>query len=694
MLPDRAPVAQEVRIYWNENRIPFIEAHSLNDLAVAQGVVHVHLRGAQLQLLRVVALGRLAKSFGPFAADIDHTIRIFQFGKNARAIASNMPPRTRQYVDHYLEGMNFAISAQNEAGMQWPTLKAAGIENEPWTMEELIAVWRLLATDVNWIRMYQAFTSEERPERAWAKSIEDARMQDAYDGGKRALANLFLSLSRSGSNSLALDGSRTKNGKPIIASDPHVGLTLPSLWFIVGLRAPGIEAVGLTIPGLPVIALGRSRHIAWGGTNMWGLSTALIGLDANDLAHAEKGEETIEIAGWPDRTIEIRNTEWGPVLSDSPLFASETDFAISWVGHSTGDEITTYLKILAASDCDEFRQAFSTWSVSAQNYLCADTAGNIQHILAYRKPNPGAEVEDLIRDKRDAFQSFTLPTELPFRKNPGEGYLSSANDAPTWADVPIGFFFSPGFRIDRMSELLAGQSQMGVEELRKLQLDPCSIAARQGRDALLRRLGEEATDAQAGKAARILAHWDGCYTQGSAGAQFYESVMASMRQELSLPPASGEQWQEVLAQWQKSNLNLGDLMEELASEEMTGWALKTVIQNPLGFLPGIGSAWRIQELAENGGSQTIYKRGFVFEDGAARVTYGADARHISDLSDPDANFFLLFGGEDGYMQSPTTTDQIERWRENRLIQVPLNADSIRSWKLTLLRPLTNASSPP
>ncbi|MCB1318600.1 MAG: penicillin acylase family protein, partial [Leptospiraceae bacterium] len=107
-----------------------------------------------------------------------------------------------------------------------------------------------------------------------------------------------------------------------------------------------------------------------------------------------------------------------------------------------------------------------------------------------------------------------------------------------------------------------------------------------------------------------------------------------------------------------------------------------------------GSAWRIQELAENGGSQTIYKRGFVFEDGAARVTYGADARHISDLSDPDANFFLLFGGEDGYMQSPTTTDQIERWGENRLIQVPLNADSIRSWKLTILRPLTNASGPP
>lgn len=717
LIPLSAPVERPVRIYWDDHRIPYIEAESETDLALGIGIVHAHLRGAQLEVFRRVSQGRLAESFGFLAADIDHTLRTMDLDRATKDIIEKMDPQTKAYAMAYVEGLNLTIRKQKEEGLRWPVLEALDMDQNLWTLQELVTVWRLFSVDVNWFRFYQALSAEDMvdPEKSWRNLKEQQSTVASYTNlpqKKRILAGIFLTLSRSGSNSLVVHGSRSTSGKPMIASDPHVGLALPPLWIIMGIKSPGIEAVGFTIPGLPILALGRSRHIAWGGTNMWGLSSALIRLDAKDLKDASSHTENLPIAYWPDREITIRNTQYGPVLSDAPVFDDIRErgyeFAFSWVGHGASDELTTYRRILKARNCEEFRQAFKTWAVSAQNYLCADAEGNIQHILAYRRPEPDTENGSLFRSTQETWKAFKTPVELPFRNNPEQGMLASANDEPEWSDVSVGFFFSPDARRKRMEQLVNEKGRVSIQDLMDLQKDTCSLLAMEGRDRLVELfkgagLFQESVESSS-RAADFPTHtaiiheleaWDGCYRNGSRGPLIYETIHYSFRMQLGMEPANGEVWQEVMARLEELQKNSTTRFQEVLLQALeegeslkpdSTWDLRTPVAHILGNIPVLGGAWVFQRLPEDGGSHTVYKRGFTFEDGQARVSYGANARHISSMADPDENYFLLFGGQDGIMRSPTTLDQVELWKEGRMIRIPLGTDKLESWKLTVIEP--------
>ncbi|MBX6323006.1 MAG: penicillin acylase family protein, partial [Rhodospirillaceae bacterium] len=149
MIPCRGlPIAAPVRIYWDRHQVPYIDAEHDRDLAVALGVVHAHLRLAQLELMRHIARGRLAELVGPLAAGLDHGLRLIDFGRAVPAIAAALPADTRTWLEGFVAGINHHVA---HAETMPPELALLGIGRTPWRVEDVLTIGRLAASDVSWL---------------------------------------------------------------------------------------------------------------------------------------------------------------------------------------------------------------------------------------------------------------------------------------------------------------------------------------------------------------------------------------------------------------------------------------------------------------------------------------------------------------------------------------------------------------
>ena len=704
--PTRAPgLAGPVTVHWNEYQVPFIEAASDDDAAFALGLVHAHLRLGQMEMLRRIAAGRIAEMGGPLAIDIDRGLRILNFARAAEAIERNLAPESRQWISRFVAGINRYQATVRPLPHEFAVL---GLEVEPWTVRDVLTIGRLVGSDVNWLVWGRILALRQRPDwpALWARLVDNgSASQPSFEGdGDTALLETLFGLGRSGSNSMAIAPSRTLSGAAIMANDPHLGLFLPNTWIIVGLASPSYNVVGLMGPGLPVFAIGRNPDIAWGGTNMRAASSELWALDGETEVSVR--EESIAVRWWPDSTVTVRETADGPVISDVPLFdgLDLPDVALKWSGHQASDEIGAMLAVGRARDFAEFRAAFESFAVPGQNMLYADAAGNIGQVMAVRLPQrDGAPPDDVIfaaGERRGAWQAMRGVAELPFSLNPERGFLVSANNRPAETGLGIGYFFSPDDRVARMTEILAN-ANVGLDQVMALQRDvymPSSVALR---DVLLARLRESGLVAKAGatgaEVVRRLSDWDGHYRLDSLGAPSFEQFLDGFTEHFYSLSFGKTDWQAFANVGRIKSLMLEDIRDatdadlraplaaglELAAdglEDFAGWGdmHRLRLSHPLANLPLIGRRYRFTDLAVAGSSDTLMKTAHATTADRHAVRYGSNARHISDLSDPDANYFVLLGGQDGQFNSDTFLDQLPLWTEGRTIRVPLRPESVRA----------------
>ncbi|MEX0758545.1 MAG: penicillin acylase family protein, partial [Tistlia sp.] len=265
------PLERPVTIRWNERMVPFVEAETDRDGAFVLGLVHAHLRLGQMESLRRIAQGRIAEMVGPFAADIDKSLRILGFGRAAPGIVAAMPAESRAWLDAYLEGVNHYLATTEALPHEFALFD---LEREPWTPEDVVTIGRLVSTDVNWLVWFGLLEQREREDwpELWARLLEAGSNSTASyrlegEGETRLLEDILGGLGRSGSNSVAVAAGRSASGGALMANDPHLGVTLPNAWIVAGYRTPSYHVVGLMVPGLPFVAVGRNPWIAWGGTN-------------------------------------------------------------------------------------------------------------------------------------------------------------------------------------------------------------------------------------------------------------------------------------------------------------------------------------------------------------------------------------------------------------------------------------------
>lgn len=710
----KMPVEKTVQIYWNDYQIPFIEAQTDSDAAFAMGLAHAHLRLGQIEVAKRLAQGRLSEMFGPFSNKVDAALRTLGIGRVAAQVLSGMPDDTRQWLRRYVEGINhYKKHLRRKTKPQ--EFKILGIPiDEPWTEADTICIGRIFGGDVNWLAWFDLLPMSEQEDfgRIWTYMHHvGSTGAVSFDNPKgihpdmQSLREILQNTIRSGSNSIVIAGKRTENRMGMIANDPHLGMMMPNAWLIAGMKSPSYHIVGMMPPGVPVFGFGRTPDIAWGGTNMRALSSDLVDVSSLPPQSFSTDEETIKTRFWFNKKIKIRMSPYGPIISDCAIFPSmrkKPEVAVRWVGHQFSDEITALLGASRAKNGVQFQKALKDFAVPAQNFLYVDGKGHIGHVLATKLPKRSApHKENMIQPiaiSDAGWKTILDSTSLPHMKNPESGYLASGNNRPTQTEYPIGYFFPQDERIRRLHQILDHEHNISMDDLKLLQRDTVSLTSFELKNALIKkfeslngRLGQ-----RTGAVFDMIKEWDGSYTPHSKGAYVFTAFIIAYAPEFYGAIDRVEEY-EIF----KNDAYFRDLMRralpEIKDEDfirIVQYALRKAypyhrnnnrwgsihhleVQHFLGRLPLIGRKFKKYRRSYGGTRETVMKAAHPLTMEPHRVYYGAQSRHISDMGDLDANYFVLVGGNDGWINSQNFGDQIDLWVRGDYIQMPLNIGKVR-----------------
>lgn len=368
-----------------------------------------------------------------------------------------------------------------------------------------------------------------------------------------------------GSNSWVVSGQYTTSGKPLLANDPHLAPMLPSLWYQMGLHCRtvsatcGYDVAGYTFSGMPGVIIGHNNDIAWGFTNLGADVTDLylekIGTDGYVVDGKTKPftvrDETIKVAGGGSRTITIRSTEHGPLVSDrstelekvgrsAPVGNAAPDrgtgygVSLRWTALQPGKSMDAVFELNRAKDFKSFRAAAKDFEVPSQNLIYADTEGNIGYQAPGKIPvRSDAKGYDGTMpapgwDSKYDWKGYIPFAELPYEYNPSRGYIVTANQAvidekkyPHLLTRDWGY----GSRSQRINDLIEAKTKDGgkisPDDMQTLQMDNRSEIATLLNPLLLK---VDIADPQVREAQKLLEGWDYKQEPDSAAAAYFNAV--------------------------------------------------------------------------------------------------------------------------------------------------------------------------
>ncbi|MGA5416456.1 penicillin acylase family protein [Streptomyces pseudogriseolus] len=365
-----------------------------------------------------------------------------------------------------------------------------------------------------------------------------------------------------GSNSWVVSGEHTVSGKPLLANDPHLSASLPSVWYQMGLHCRSVsdacryDVTGYTFAGMPGVIIGHNQDIAWGLTNS--------GVDVTDL-YLEKitgdgyqygdkvvpfktREETIKVAGGASRKIVIRETDNGPLLSDrsddlvktgkkaavdsaAPDRGDGYAVALRWTALDPGRTMDAVFAINRAKDWDDFREASELFEVPSQNLVYADTDGHIGYTLPGKIPTRAEKHDGSVPapgwDPDYEWTGWVDQDELPYEFDPERGYIVTANQAVVDEDYPYTLTTDWGYgaRSQRINDLIQSKIKDGgkisTDDMRQMQLDNSSAVAKLLVPELLK---IDVGDAHVREAQKLLEGWDYTQDADSAAAAYFNAV--------------------------------------------------------------------------------------------------------------------------------------------------------------------------
>jgi penicillin amidase len=701
---DRLPLERVVTIRWNRFQVPFVEAETDRDLAFALGMVHAHLRLAEIRILKQLVQGRASEMVGPIARNIDHALKIMEIGRAAPEMVRQLPETERTLLESFAAGLNLYQSRLNELP---PEFSLLGLVPEPFTVEQLVSIGRLGSVDINWLVYLGLLRLRERPDfpRIWARALEVGSgpvVSFPARGEAGALEQIVLSTARSGSNAVVVAPDKSANGSALIAGDPHLGMGVPNLWLLAGMRSPSFTGVGFMVPGLPFIAEGRSFDLAWVGTNIRSANSEFYDISKVDDAGIETRSVGIKQRFWFPTTREVRASRFGPIVSDSSVVPSRNGetIALKWIGHQPTDEIGSLFGVMRSRNAGEFRAALEDFAVSPQNFLCADTEGNICHVLATMLPKraamkPAAPVLDA-SDPANEWTELADSATLPFALNPPEGFLASANNKPTDTPFPIGYFFSSDERVRRLQQFISERPKVSLDDLKRLQRDTLSLDSRDLAASLVR-LIETEPDAAAAAPAFVaeLKAFDGDYRVDARGPVVYETLLYHL-----VPAVYGAASADALVgpysdlrQLKRYLFSDIDALPRARRREILISAVKSAardsakfatwgdmhrlrVQHWLAPLPVLGRNFVYGDYPSGGSRETLMKTAHGLINGVTISTFGSQARFVSDMGDPDSSEFVLIGGNDGWLGSENALDQVPLWLKGEYIRMPLRPETV------------------
>ncbi|HKG46478.1 MAG TPA: penicillin acylase family protein [Pyrinomonadaceae bacterium] len=753
-------IKDRITIHRDERGIPYVEAQNDEDLYFGQGYATAQDRLWQMDLFRRTARGELAEVLGAgpnnVALDQDKLHRTYGFAQAAEAEFAAASPRTRAMLEAYARGVN-AYAASLDPKSMPPEFQILQYSFRPWTpadscvvvkifFEALSDTWRL---DI----MRQALSvlpAEKRAElmpaissidvlvvgkdtpKAKGKSAQIKREPVSVEALARLAHNQEIAaaaLDRIGfhadalaaSNNWVVSGNRTITGKPLLANDPHLRPTAPSIWHMVHLSAPGVRVAGVGTAGLPGVILGHNDHVAWGFTN--------VGPDVQDLYmekfNPDNPKQYQTAAGWQDAVIRneqikvrkafgsseydtvthnVTVTRHGPIIFEG----DGKRYALRWTAlDPTKNNADVSYTINRARNWKEFNAALESFTAPTQNIVYADVDGHIGYhaagVVPIRKSGDGSVPYDGATDAGE-WTSYIPVAKLPALFDPPSGIIVTANQRIVGTDYPyfLTHSWAQPYRARRILDLLSEKPKLSTEDFRRILGDVYTIAGVTFTREAVKLLRPKLTPSDEKLKATLDAFekWDGRINAESTVAPVVAHMRLAFRSRILTAALGPElvksyQWsnfdttldrvlKEQPASWlPKEFASYPDLLRASYDEAIStltkslgpdpakwtwGEMAKVRFPHPLGPAPFIGGQFTIPPFPQNGTG------GFI----GATVNVGASVsmRLIADPSDWDKTQHGIALGESGLPKSPHWSDQLADWRAVTPRQFPFTAAAV------------------
>jgi penicillin amidase len=524
-----------------------------------------------------------------------------------------------------------------------------------------------------------------------------------------------------GSNNWVLSGTHTQSGKPLLANDPHLSHSVPSVWYMIHLKSSGLDVSGVSFPGLPLVVIGHNQRIAWGMTNtgpdVQDLFEESFNIrDPNKYLHnsewvaAEVRNEIIKVRHGDDYAFTVRITRHGPVISHD----GNHDLALQWTALEPHALRFPFLKIDQAQNWTEFTGALRDFTGPMQNFVYADVDGNIGYYAAGWVPirAQGDGTSPTIGSLDDNDWTGYIPFEsLPHAYNPASGMIATANGRVVPDDYPyfITHKWDASFRAARIFQLLEAKNQFTVPDMLRIQTDIHSLQDEWLAKQLLIAAGlHTPSSADAQYALTLLGNWDGEARADSAATLVCEVTRQALLERILKPKLgedlSGYHWpmspifiQNVLDnKWTRwlppgdadFNVTLVESLEEgvrripalVGSRKHDAWqwgkTIPLTFHHPLGdSLHFFGRYLNVGPVPQAGTGTTVKQ---------TTPTLGPSMRLVVDFSGFDQSVQNITLGESGQAFSPYYKDQFDAWYNGRSFPMLFTDAAVESGTTHLL----------
>jgi len=702
---------EDIKISRDRNGVPHIEADDLNGLYMGQGYVHARDRGLQMLLMRILGKGRASELLDSSedTLSIDIFFRRMNWRGNTETEIEKLSPEIKEHLESYCEGVNTAWKEK----YPWE-FKLLKYTPEPWVPDDSIMMTRMIGyltlaqsqaeIERLFVEMVQAGVSKPKLKELFPGILGGLNLEllKKVELGERIVAPSVLwntAVPRMmASNNWVVSGNRTASGKPLLANDPHLEVNrLPNIWSEIVMRSGKKYIMGGTMPGFPGVLTGRTDKLAWGVT--YSFSDAVdswIEKCRDGKYYREDGDEWI---GFKERIETIRRkkkedyevtfyeNEHGTL--DGDPYKENYYLSTMWAAADSGAISTE--ELLSVWDADTVEEGMKKFSrlETGWDFVMADTNGDIGFQMSGLVPKRAKGISGFIPlpgwEKKNNWQGYVNPDDLPRSLNPATGYFATANnDLNNYGKVgPINMPMG-SYRADRINKMLQNNSKATIEDMKTMQADIYSIQA----ELFMNILRPLLPDTENGKNLR---EWDLKYDLDSEGAYLFEKFYKELMLEVFGRNGLGEDVFHFLNKETGIYIDFYQNFDFILLSENSVWfngsSREELYKKIAGYVLDCKSqSWgSIQDfrmahlifgnklplffgfdkgpIRIAGGRATI-QQGQIYRSGGRSTTFMPSYRTVSDLSNDDF-FSNLAGGPSDRRFSKWYISDLKNWLDNK-----------------------------
>lgn len=563
-----------VQVVYDDLLVPHIFAANLEDAARVQGYVTAQHRLWQMDLVARKTAGRLSEVLGERTLALDRLSRRRGMGYAAENDLKSWEkdPENMRLLQAYADGVNAWVEQMSPA--DYPLeFKLLGYRPEAWTPLKTALVYESMAETLcsrdndlattnalaqfgqtTFDMLFPEWMPGQQPvvpdTGQWKNIRTDVPAALPPAGALSGISGVDQhpgpDRDMDGSNNWAVAGALTRSGHPLLANDPHLSLSLPSVWFQIQIHLPEHNTYGVTLPGVPGIIIGFNDDIAWGVTNVgqdvsdwyrltWADSSRTQYLLDGQPRAVDWRVEEIGIKGKPALRDSVRYTFWGSVVYDYQPGHALRDCALRWLSHEAPDRnvFHAFLGLNGGKSYADYQKGLADYDCPAQNFVFASRSGDIaiqvQGKFPLRKKEQGRFIQDGSQSA-NAWAGFIPQDQVPSLKNPSRGFVFSANQHSTSPTYPY-YYCSPDFdayRGRRIYDRLSVLRDATADSMKTIQLDNFSRRAGDALPAMLRLLDRSQLDAEGAEIAAQMAAWDARYEPDRLAPTLFEAWFDSL----------------------------------------------------------------------------------------------------------------------------------------------------------------------